>query len=141
MQALAETYKTQLEALGSEIQESEELKAYLEEEEEEQYMQLKELFEPRIALVYDEVAGALPLQLIALETILLQPEFEGLYLPKILGFTVLRGEVDMARMKYTRTQEHFKNVLLAICNSANFDLLRKPYRWDLRSAAIYGSLT
>lgn len=125
MQALAETYKTQLEALGSEIQESEELQAYLEEEEEEQYMQLKELFEPRIALIYDEVAGALPLQLIALETMLLQPEFEGLYLPKILGFTVLRGEVDMVRMKYTRTQDHFKEVLLAICNSANFDLLRK----------------
>ncbi|MEQ8702619.1 MAG: hypothetical protein RIC19_01805 [Phaeodactylibacter sp.] len=125
MQALAETYKTKLEALGSEIQESEELQAYLEEEEEEQYMQLKELFEPRIAMVYEEVAGAHPLQLVELETLLLQPEFEGLYLPKILGFTVLRGEVDEAKMKYTRTQEHFKEVLLAICNSANFDLLRK----------------
>jgi hypothetical protein len=125
MQALAEAYKTKLEALGTEIQESEELQAYLEEEEEEQYMQLKEMFEPRIGMVYDEVAGAHPLQLIALETLLLQPEFEGLYLPKILGFTVLRGEVDDARMKYTRTQEHFKEVLMAICNSANFDLLRK----------------
>ena len=125
MQALAETYKTKLQALGTEIQESEELQVYLEEEEEEQYMQLKELFEPRIAMIYDEVAGALPLQLIALETLLLQPEFEGLYLPKILGFTVLRGEVDMSRMKYTRTQDHFEEVLLAICNSANFDLLRK----------------
>ena len=125
MQALAEAYETKLKALGSEVQESEELQAYLEEEEEEQYMQLKELFEPRIAMIYDEVASAHPLQLMALETMLLEPDFEGLYLPKILGFTVLRGEVNEVKMKYTRTQEHFKKVLLAICNSANFDLLRK----------------
>lgn len=125
MKALAEAYKTKLEALAAEIQESDELRIYLEEEEEGQYMQLKEMYEPRIAMVYDEVASDNPLQLIALETLLLQPEFEGLYLPKILGFTVLRGEVDKARMKYTRTQDHFKDVLMAICNSANFDLLRK----------------
>jgi len=28
-------------------------------------------------------------------------------------------------MKYVRPQEHFKEVLLAICNSANFDILKK----------------
>lgn len=125
MQPLAKAYIEQLDTLAAEIQESEALQAYLEEEEEEQYMELKEAFEPRIAEIYEEVAGSHPLQLIGLETLLLKPEFEGLYLPKILGFTVLRGEVHTERMKYARPQDHFKEVLLAICNSANFDLLRK----------------
>lgn len=125
MQALSKTYASELEALAVEIQASEELQAYLEEEEEEQYLALKELFEPRIAEIYEQVAAKDPLQLTELETFLLKPEFEGLYLPKILGFTVLRGDINMEKMKYARPQHHFQKVLMAICESANFDLLRK----------------
>ncbi|HKK78962.1 MAG TPA: hypothetical protein VJ933_05005 [Phaeodactylibacter sp.] len=124
MKALSQEYADQLNALAEEVQESEALQQYLEEEEEEQYMQLKELFEPRIYQIYETVANAHPLQLIALEKMLLEPQFEGLFLPKTLGFTVLRGEVN-ENYKYTRPQDHFKEVLLAICNSANFELLRK----------------
>ncbi len=124
MQELAQEYVDQLDELAQEIQSSEELQQYLEEEEEEQYMQLRETYEPRINRVYDEVAARYPLQLIALETKLLEDQFEGMFLPKTLGFTVLRGEINEA-YKYTRPQDHFKEVLLAICNSANFDLLRK----------------
>ncbi|MEN0004697.1 MAG: hypothetical protein AAF798_11155, partial [Bacteroidota bacterium] len=101
------------------------LSAYLDTEEEEDYMRLKESFEPRIALLYNDVARKNPLQIIAFETVLLDQLFEGLYLPKILGYSVLRGEVHPQRMKYVRPQDHFKDVLLAICNSANFDILRK----------------
>lgn len=124
MQALSQEYVDQLNALAEEVQASEELQQYLEEEEEEQYMQLKERFEPRIHEVYELVANANPLQLIALEKMLLEPRFEGLFLPRTLGFTVLRGEIN-ENYKYTRPQDHFKEVLLAICNSANFELLRK----------------
>ncbi|MCO6487920.1 MAG: hypothetical protein J5I98_05850 [Phaeodactylibacter sp.] len=124
MQDLGKEYIKRLEEIANDIQESDELSQYLEEEEEEYYMQLKELFEPRIAALYDEVAEKDPLQLISLEKVLLEPEFEGLYLPKILGFSVLRGEVD-AEFKYVRPQDHFKDVLLAICYSSNFDILRK----------------
>lgn len=124
MQELEKQYISQLEELATDIQESEELALYLEEEEEEQYMALKERFEPRIAALYEEVAADEPLQLITLETVLLEPEFEGLYLPKILGYSVLRGEID-ENYHYTRPQDHFRDVLLAICNSANFDILRK----------------
>lgn len=121
---LDNAYLEKLEEIAGEIQESEELSQYLEEEEEEYYQQLKELFEPRIGVVYDEVAAKDPLQLIPLEQILLDPAFEGLYLPKILGYSVLRGEFD-ENYKYVRPNDHFKEVLLAICHSANFDILKK----------------
>lgn len=124
MLELDQEYIDKLEGLAEEIQDSDELNTYLETEEEEDYMRLKEMFEPRIALLFDEVARENPLQIIAFETILLDPLFEGLFLPKILGYSVLRGEVN-EEMKYVRPQDHFKDVLLAICNSANFDILRK----------------
>lgn len=124
MYELDDKYLVQLEDIASEVQESDELVSYLEEEEEEFYLRLKEMFEPKIGLVYDEVAAKDPLQLIALETVLLNPLFEGLYLPKILGYSVQRGEIN-EKYKYVRPQDHFKDVLLAICNSANFDILKK----------------
>lgn len=124
MYELDEKYLDQLEDIASEIQESDELASYLEEEEEEFYLRLKEMFEPKIGLVYDEVAAKDPLQLTAMETVLLNPAFEGLFLPKILGYSVQRGEIN-DKYKYVRPQDHFKDVLLAICNSANFDILKK----------------
>lgn len=125
MLPLDEKYWEKIEAIAGEIQNSEQLQQYLEEEEEEFYLQLKELYEPQIAEVYEEVAANDPLQLVAFEKALLHEAFEGMYLPKVLGYTVLRGQVDKKNYKYTRPQEHFKEVLLAICNSANFDILRK----------------
>jgi hypothetical protein len=124
MYELDEKYLDQLEDIASEVQDSDELASYLEEEEEEFYLRLKEMFEPKIGLVYDEVAAKDPLQLTALETVLLNPLFEGLFLPKILGYSVQRGEIN-DKYKYVRPQNHFKDVLLAICNSANFDILKK----------------
>jgi hypothetical protein len=124
MYELDKAYIEQLEILAGEIQESEDLSIYLEEEEEEHYLRLKEAFEPRIAEIQELVAARHPLQLIALELILLDPLFEGLFLPKILGYSVLRGEID-EQYKYVRPQDHFKEVLLAICNSSNFDILKK----------------
>lgn len=117
-------YLERLETIAGEIQASEALQLYLEEEEEEYFNNLKEMFEPNINLVYQDVAAHHPLQLIHLERILLDPAFEGLFLPRILGFSVLRGTVDF-RYKYTRPQHHFQEILLSICNSANFDILKK----------------
>ncbi|MEL7121367.1 MAG: hypothetical protein AAFO07_18110 [Bacteroidota bacterium] len=124
MYELDQKYIDKLEQLAAEIQGSEELNQYLEDEEEEQFIRLKEMYEPRIALLYEEVAANHPLQLIPLELLLLEPIFEGLYLPRVLGYSVLRGEVN-ERVKYARPQEHFKEVLVAICQSANFDILKK----------------
>lgn len=121
---LDQQYLQQLEEIATEIQGSEELAKYLDTEEDEDYLLLKDLYEPRIALVHNEVARKQPLQLIPLELVLLDPVFEGLYLPKVLGFSVLRGEVNK-NYKYIRPQDHFKEVLLAICQSANFDILKK----------------
>jgi hypothetical protein len=124
MYDLDKKYLERLEALAAEIQESEELSTYLDTEEEEDYARLKEMFEPRIALVYNEVAANDPLQLIAFETVLLDDAFEGLFLPRLLGYSVLRGDINN-KVKYTLPQDHFKAVLLTICESANFDILRK----------------
>lgn len=124
MYELNAEYLEQLEVLAAEIQESEELAQYLEDEEEEPFQQLKEIYEPRIAAIYEEVAEHHPLQIIPLELVLIDPSFEGLYLPKILGYSVLRGEIDQHYI-YSRPQDHFKEVLLAICNSSNFEILKK----------------
>ncbi|MCR9289122.1 MAG: hypothetical protein NXI23_17235 [Bacteroidetes bacterium] len=124
MQALNKEYSDELERIAKELQASEELALYLEEEEEAQYTRLKEMFEPQIGLLYDKLSEFHPLQIIPFEERLLQDDFEGLYLPKILGYSVLRGEIN-ENYKYKRPQEHFKAVLMAICNSANFDILKK----------------
>ncbi len=124
MEPLHPSYKSQLDAIAEEVQSSEQLAAYLEEEEEDQYKELREAFEPAIAEVYKEVAENHPLQLIALEEEILRPDLEGLFLPKILGYSVLRAGVD-EHYRYRRPQDHFKNILLTICDSSNFECLRK----------------
>ena len=138
MHELEDQYKKKLAALAKEIQKSDELAKYLEEEEEEDFIRLKEMFEPRIALLHGEVAANNPLQLVAFEQELLNTDFEGLYLPKILGYSVLRGEID-DNYKYKRPQDHFKDVLLAICNSANFDILRKRIGQSIQMGFAFSS--
>ncbi len=122
MEALDAIYKTQLDNIKATIQNSDLLASYLEEEEEEAYKALVAHFEPEIQEVYMKVADTLPLQLKSLEKELLDPGFEGLYLPKVLGYSVLRGEVN-EHVKYRRPQNHFKEILEAITQSSNFDLI------------------
>lgn len=124
MYELDQQYIDRLENLAAEIQEAEELQQYLESEEEEDFNRLKEQFEPRIAALHEAVALEHPLQLVSFELVLLDEAFEGLFLPKILGYSVLRGEID-DNYHYVRPQEHFKEVLMTICNSANFEILKK----------------
>lgn len=116
-------YLTKLNDIKVSIQHSEELSKFLDEEENELYAPLKEKFEPLIEAVYKEVANADPLQILAIEKELLSPEYEGLFLPRVLGYAVMRGQVN-SNVKYVKPQEHFKNILIAICNSANFEVLQ-----------------
>lgn len=124
MLPLEEQYVEVLEAIAADIQESDELAYYLQEEDEVYYEQLKDRFEPQIEELYDQVAAENPLQLISLDKILMSEHFEGLFLQRILGYSVLRGEIN-SQFKYTRPQDHFKDVLMAICNSPNFEILKK----------------
>lgn len=124
MKTLDQQYQDQLDEIGNDIQESDQLQQFLDSEEEEDYKILCELYEPRILDVYHEVANENPLQLIALEKYLIDDKFEGLFLQKILGYSVLRGELDK-NYKYTRPQNHFKEILIAICESANFDFIKR----------------
>ncbi len=131
-------YKETLEQIKTAIQASEELALYLEEEEEEQYMALRNYFEPAIHELYEMIATTQPLQILALEKALLDEGFEGLYLPKILGYSVLRGELT-ENYKYVRPQEHFKDVLLTICNSMNFDILKKRIGQSIQMGFAFSS--
>ena len=123
MEPLSETYKQRALAIGGAIQSSDLLAQYLDDEEEDQFKALFHTFEPQIAEIYNEVASIDPLQIIAFEELLLDESFEGLFLPKILGYSVLRGELN-EHYKYIRPQEHFKNVLSTICHSSNFEYLK-----------------
>ena len=105
------------------IQQSEELKKYLEDEEEEDYRAFQAKHEKAIADLHNEVVRIDPLQLFELEERLLDPVFEGLFLPRILGYAVLRGEID-DQFKYRRPQMHFQKILLAISDSPYFDDLK-----------------
>ena len=124
MENLEQKYAIELDSIKGAIQSSDLLQQYLEDEEEETYQSLRLAFEPQIEAVYEKVAAENPLQLVSFEEKLLEEEFEGLYLSRILGYAVLRGEFD-ENYRYKRPQDHFKNVLLAIGNSSNFDLISK----------------
>lgn len=123
MEALSQDYRNHLEQLKQAIQHSDILAEYLDAETEELYRQMIDAFEIHMIELYQHVANQHPLQLVALEKELLDPGFEGLLLPKILGYSVLRGEVD-EQCKYKRPQDHFKDILLAIADSANFDMIK-----------------
>ena len=117
-------YSERLATISEEMEASDLLTQYSDTEEEDDFKLLCDYFEPQIALIYQEVAAYFPLQLIALEKQLLNPSFEGLYLPRLLGYSVLRGEVDKF-YKYVRPQDHFRDILTAICQSSNFEFLRR----------------
>ena len=122
MYELNAEYLTQLEELAVGIQDSPALAAYLNSEEEVDYNELKSNFEPSIAEIYQDVAQNSPLQLIALEQVLMDPVFEGLFLPKLLGYVVLRGNVNND-FKYIRPQEHFKDLILYFVTANAFFFL------------------
>jgi hypothetical protein len=124
MQPLDEQYYNRLNEIAVSIQESPALAQYLEEEEDEFYNELRQEFEPLLSQVHHDVAANAPLQLVTCERMLLEPVFEGLYLPRILGYAVLRGEIN-DQYRYVRPNDHFKDILMAICSSVHFEQLKK----------------
>lgn len=124
MLELSEKYLSKLQPIAEDIQNSPLLAQYMETEEEAEYKALTDAYEPAIAKIYGEVASNDPLQVLAMEKILLNPYFEGLFLPKALGYSILRGQLNN-QFKYTRPQNHFKDVLNAVLESSNFDFIKK----------------
>ena len=123
MYDLAEEYKGRLEAIAVAIQDAEVLQQYLDEEEDIYYETLKNGYEPYLEELQNEIAAKDPLQLVSFEEGLLDERFEGLFLPRILGYSVLRGEIN-EYYKYITQQEHFGNILRAIAANSNFEQLR-----------------
>lgn len=124
MVELDKKYQDQLDEIKTKVQESPVLAQYLDEEEDAYYKELQQTFEPEIHALYSEVADHNPIQLEVFEKACLDSALEGLYLPKILGYAVMRGEVN-DNIKYRKPQDHFREVLLAICGSANFELIKQ----------------
>lgn len=124
MKHLNKLYEQNLETIAEAIQASDILASYLEEEEESFYKELVETYEPEIEELYTQIALIEPLQIYQMEDKLLDERFEGLFLPRILGYNVLRGALN-DRCKYTHAQDRFGRVLSTICDSSNFDYIRK----------------
>jgi len=95
MKALAQAYIDKLDQIKKDIQDSDLLAKYLEEEEEELFKEFQLKFEPIIDDLHKEVAQNHPLQLHTFEEALLDEQFEGLFLPRILGYAVMRGQVKL----------------------------------------------
>ncbi|MEP7269669.1 MAG: hypothetical protein ABI844_18780 [Saprospiraceae bacterium] len=123
MEKLDSKYINTLEEIKSRIQSSDTLAALLEDESEASFQALRDEFEPEINTIYHEVGTYKPLQILDLEQIIMDGGFEGVYLPKILGYTVLRGDVDEYG-KYRRPQDQFGLAVKAIANCNNFELLK-----------------
>jgi hypothetical protein len=124
MQTLDDKYYNRLNEIAAAIQESPDLAQYLEEEEDDFYNALRQEFEPMLSELHHQVAAEAPLQLVTFERFLIEPPFEGLYLPRVLGYAVLRGEIN-DQYRYVRPNDHFKEILLAICRSVHFEQLKK----------------
>jgi len=122
MQELFKPYRERLDEISEAIQNSEQLSTFLETEEDADYKAITEIYEPQIHELYEQVAVEHPLQLISLERAILDPALEGLYMPKLLGYSILRGKLT-ERLKYVRPQSMFREVILAIASSSNFEYI------------------
>ena len=124
MEALDKKYLSELEEIKTKIQASAHLEKYLDEEEDDDYKTLVAEIEPEIQELYLRVANDNPLQLESFEKVLLDDGYEGLYIPKVVGYSVLRGAVD-SNTKYRQPQDHFREILVDIANSANFEMIKQ----------------
>jgi len=122
MYDLNDAYKQHLEAIAVAIQASPNLATFLEEEEDEFYDALKLEFEPQIEQAHQQLIDYSPLEIEAFERYLLDERFEGLFLPRALGYAVLRGEVT-EHYYFARQNDHFGTILKAITVNSNFDQL------------------
>lgn len=123
MEKLDPIYLEKLQDIRQRIQASDTLQTYLEDETEPGFQALREEFEPEIHALYMEVGNDRPFQLLDLEQNLFDADFEGLYLPKILGYTILRGDVN-EQGKYRRPQDQFGLAVQALARSNNFEMLK-----------------
>ena len=123
MYPLNEAYDQHLEAIATAIQTSPNLQSYLSEEEDEYYEALKAEFEPQIEQAYQQLIDYSPLEIESFERKLLDERFEGLFLPRVLGYAVLRGEIT-EHYYYARSNNHFGEILKSIAGNSNFDQLR-----------------
>ena len=124
MLELSQKYVDKLQAIAEDIQNSDLLAQYLDTEEEAEYKTLCDAFEPAISRAHTDVVNNDPLQLESMEKILLNSYFEGLFLPRILGYSVLRGQLNN-QYKYIRPHNHFKDILNAVLESSNFEFIKK----------------
>ncbi|HHB78555.1 MAG TPA: hypothetical protein ENK85_04920 [Saprospiraceae bacterium] len=124
MEKLDKKYIDQLDAIQQEMMQLDAYSQFLDTEEEEHYNELQDIMGPKISALYHQVSTEKPLQLLEFERSLLKDELEGMFLPRMLGYTVMRGVINKDTYKYILSQEHFQEVLVNICNSPNFEFLR-----------------
>ncbi|CAH1000016.1 hypothetical protein LEM8419_01217 [Neolewinella maritima] len=122
MYELNDTYKAHLDAIAEAIQASPHLAQYMEEEEDEQYEALKAEFEPQIEAAHEQINHHSPFEIESFERYLMDDRFEGLFLPRVLGYSVLRPEINEL-FYYRQQNDHFGTLLNYIAGNVNFDQL------------------
>ncbi len=138
METLSKKYVDQLKRITTGIQVSDELKRFLEEEEEDDFKALKEKFEPEILELYAEVAAENPYMLFDLEEKMLVPELEGLFIPQLIAATVLRAEVTPDFL-FARPQKQFAKIVQFATDSSNFDYFRVSSRLGMIAGCALSS--
>ncbi|WP_116105340.1 hypothetical protein [Lewinella sp. IMCC34191] len=123
MYELNDTYKAHLDSIAEAIQASPTLAQYLEEEEDEYYEALKAEFEPQLEAAHEQINHYSPFEIESFERYLLDDRFEGLFLPRVLGYSVLRPQINELFF-YSRQNDHFGQILSYIAGNVNFDQLR-----------------
>ena len=95
---LDKKYLDTLKSIIDEIQSSDILANYLEEEDDDLYTELKDAFEPKIEELHGEVALNDPLQLVSFERELLDAGLEGLFLPGLILLQKSRSHYRSGRI-------------------------------------------
>ncbi len=129
---------TKFEAIKSFMMGHETYQNYIDQIDQESFDAMKATLDPYLMALFNDVAGKAPLQLIALEDLIMDEELEGLFLPEILTFNVLRASVN-DKSKFTRTPDRLERIIRFICISPGFDFIKNTIRLPLRLSLVMSS--
>ncbi len=128
---LQKEYLEKLNAIKTHLQDSEEYQTYLDEEDEESYNTLRAKIEPYLNALYLEVSKNQPMQILTLEEAMMDHQLEGLYLDKLMSYSILRAKLT-PDTRFDRSQDILEKMILFMTESSSFDLIENSMRLPVR---------
>lgn len=137
------TYSKRLDAVKKFLSDSAEYQAYLESEEREEYKAVADKVEPYLQSLYNEIAEKNPMEIIEFEEILTDEALEGIFVDKLMYFTILRASVD-ENYRFERSQERLEELILFAAQSSSFEAMQRSLLLPVRlafslSSGIWGN--